>query len=85
MSSEKASDKSGIPAETPAREAPTSDINVLKARLQRDPRFNPPAPSVWKRVVLLLTIVVLFYVALKMRMAMFESQPQQPPVVHATR
>lgn len=69
--------------DAPKREAPTSDINVLKERLQKDPRFNPPTPSLWKRVALIAAIVVLFYVALKMRMAMV--QPQSAPVVHANR
>ena len=69
--------------EEPVREAPTSDINVLRERLRRDPRFNPPPPSAWKRVALLITIVVLFYVALRMRMALI--RPNEPQVIHANR
>ncbi|TCD63947.1 hypothetical protein EIP91_004757 [Steccherinum ochraceum] len=82
MSSEP-SEKDKLAAEIAARNVPTSDVNVLKERLKRDPRFNPPAPSLWKRVALLITIVALFYIALKMRIGLLQ-QPE-PPVVHAQR
>lgn len=66
------------------REEPSSDINVLRERLSKDPRFNPPTPSLWKRVALLIIILVLFYFAITMRMAMAKSQPE-PVVVTAAR
>ncbi|KAF7303435.1 hypothetical protein MIND_00572100 [Mycena indigotica] len=33
----------------------------------RDPRFDPPAPSPWKRAALLLIIVALFYLAFRLK------------------
>ncbi|EMD37164.1 hypothetical protein CERSUDRAFT_115076 [Gelatoporia subvermispora B] len=78
------SSKKGEPipyAAQPAREEPTSDIHELNERLNRDPRFNPPTPSVWKRVALLVLIVVLFYVGIKMRVNI----AKQSQVVYADR
>ncbi|KAF7789773.1 hypothetical protein EIP86_000719 [Pleurotus ostreatoroseus] len=63
------------------RLAPTSDINELHARLREDPRFNPPAPSPWKRAALLLVIVLLCWLAFRMRKALVVEQE----VVHARR
>ena len=46
---------------------PTSDINELHARLRADPRFNPPTPSLWKRVALLIIVCVLFWLGFHLR------------------
>lgn len=54
---------------------------ALRARLNQDPRFNQPTPSTWKRLVLLLFIVVLFWLALSLRL----QKPSQANVVHANR
>ncbi|KAH8094528.1 hypothetical protein BXZ70DRAFT_362498 [Cristinia sonorae] len=87
MSSEKGPEKT---AETRmeeqakiAREPPTSDVNELRRRLAKDPRFNPPTPSYWKRVALIIVVILLFYVALKMRVALAKSRP--PQVIYANR
>ena len=50
---------------------PTSDVNELHARLASDPRFNPPTPSVWKRIALLVTILLLGYFGYKLRKPLF--------------
>ena len=74
MSSEKSTLK--------ARAQPTSDINELHRRLHEDPRFNPPTPSPWKRLSLIIVVFILFWVA-------YSIKPQKPeakvPVVHANR
>ncbi|KAI0323760.1 hypothetical protein GY45DRAFT_1376082 [Cubamyces sp. BRFM 1775] len=66
-----------------SRDEPTSDIHELHRRLEGDPRFNPPTPSVWKRVALILFMIALLWLGLKLRVA--TSQSQQPKVVHASR
>lgn len=63
------------------REEPTSDVRVLSERLQRDPRFNPPTPSAWKRAALLAFVVVLFYIAYNMRVNL----ARQSQIVYADR
>ncbi|KAF8514008.1 hypothetical protein BU17DRAFT_94886 [Hysterangium stoloniferum] len=52
----------------------------LQERFKRDIRFNPPPPSPWKRVALLLFVVVLFYFALKMRLS-----KEEPQIIYADR
>ncbi|KAK7678585.1 hypothetical protein QCA50_018457 [Cerrena zonata] len=74
MSSEKA-DKT-------TRPEPTSDINVLHQRLREDPRFNPPTPSVWKRISLIIIVLVLFWVAYSIKL---QKPEPKAPVVHANR
>ncbi|OCH84560.1 hypothetical protein OBBRIDRAFT_395844 [Obba rivulosa] len=69
------------PGAQPAHEEPTSDVHVLNERLNRDPRFNPPTPSPWKRIALLAFVVALFYVALKLRVNL----AKQTQVVYADR
>ncbi|KAL6301506.1 hypothetical protein BKA93DRAFT_818936 [Sparassis latifolia] len=68
------------PDDVKGRPEPTNDVHVLSERLSRDPRFNPPTPSVWKRVALLIFVVVLFWLAFSMR-----AQHRKPAVVHAQR
>lgn len=75
MSSEKSAPK--------ARPEPTSDINVLHERLREDPRFNPPTPSVWKRLTLLIIVFILFWVAYSIKP--LKPEPPKPTVVHANR
>lgn len=60
---------------------PTSDINELHARLRADPRFNPPPPSPWKRVALLLMLAVLLWFAFRMRKPIMK----EVEIVHARR
>lgn len=49
---------------------PTSDINELHARFRADPRFNPPTPSVWTRLALILLVFVLLWLGVSMRKEM---------------
>ncbi|KAI0636280.1 hypothetical protein C8Q77DRAFT_1102825 [Trametes polyzona] len=64
-----------------SRDEPTSDIHELHRRLEEDPRFNPPTPSAWKRVALILFMLFLLYFGFKLRATVAE----QPKVVHASR
>lgn len=59
---------------------PTDDVEVLRERLEEDPRFNLPAPSIWKRVALIVFVFFIFWFAINMRMR--QSKPQ---VIHAQR
>ncbi|KIJ48781.1 hypothetical protein M422DRAFT_161909 [Sphaerobolus stellatus SS14] len=52
----------------------------LEERFRRDPRFNVPAPSKWRRIALVLFTVFLFWCALRMRAAR-----QQPEIIYADR
>ncbi|EKM76849.1 hypothetical protein AGABI1DRAFT_115523 [Agaricus bisporus var. burnettii JB137-S8] len=47
-----------------------------------DERFNPPPPSPWKRLALLLFIVFLFYIAFQMRSSI---PSKKAKVVYASR
>ncbi|CAL1715850.1 unnamed protein product [Somion occarium] len=63
---------------------PTSDVNVLHRRLNEDPRFNPPTPSFWKRIALVITVFFLFWVAYSIRTPLY-ARPPKETVVHANR
>ncbi|KAI0256102.1 hypothetical protein BJV78DRAFT_1112551, partial [Lactifluus subvellereus] len=52
-------------------------------QLAQDPRFNPPAPSWWKRTLLILFIVVMFWLYFSLRASMQKGAQSQ--VVHAQR
>ncbi|KAH9948597.1 hypothetical protein B0H21DRAFT_230595 [Amylocystis lapponica] len=67
--------------DTPLHPQPTSDIRKLNEHLNRDPRFNPPTPSFWKRLALVAFVVVLFWFAITLRVQL----ARPPKVVHATR
>ena len=54
----------------------------LQRKTDRDPRFNVPKPSTWKRVSLLVFILALVWLAISLRMAAVK---REPPVVHANR
>ncbi|KAH9933565.1 uncharacterized protein BXZ73DRAFT_46328 [Epithele typhae] len=64
---------------------PTSDIKELQRRLQQDPRFNPPTPSAWKRVALIVFLLCVCWFAVQLRVSMIPRQPEPPQVVHANR
>ncbi|CDO75128.1 hypothetical protein BN946_scf185010.g53 [Trametes cinnabarina] len=66
-----------------SRDEPTSDIHELHRRLEEDPRFNPPTPSAWKRVALILFMIACLWIGFKLRTAVVETQ--QPKVIHASR
>ena len=66
------------------RQEPTSDLRELHRRLEQDPRFNPPTPSVWKRIALIVFLVMLLWLGLKLRLNAIE-QTAEPKVVHAQR
>lgn len=52
-------------------------------RLAQDPRFNPPTPSWWKRALLILFIIVMFWLSLSLRASM--QKGAQSPIIHAHR
>ncbi|KAJ8592589.1 hypothetical protein M405DRAFT_733000 [Rhizopogon salebrosus TDB-379] len=49
-------------------------------QLHADPRFNRPAPSLWKRVALLLVVAFLFWAAFQLK-----PQRSEPKIIHAER
>lgn len=49
-------------------------------QLYADPRFNRPAPSLWKRISLLLVTAFLFWAAFQL-----QSPRSQPKIIHAER
>jgi len=61
-------------------EAGETEIQSQMKQLQADPRFNRPAPSIWKRIALLLAVGFLFWAALQLK-----PQKSQPKVIHADR
>ncbi|THH17882.1 hypothetical protein EW146_g3019 [Bondarzewia mesenterica] len=62
---------------------PQSDENEETTSEQaiRDPRFDQPTPSAWKRAGILFLIAFLFWLAYWLRTPHY----QPPKVVHATR
>jgi len=62
-----------------AREAERT--RELQRQTDRDPRFNVPPPSIWKRVALLLFVGLLFWLSFYVKL----SKPEKPKIVHATR
>lgn len=64
------------PAETEGDPQLQSQLKQLDA----DPRFNHPAPSLWKRVALLLVTAFLFWAAFQL-----QSPISQPKTIHADR
>ncbi|KAI0319163.1 hypothetical protein OF83DRAFT_1170433 [Amylostereum chailletii] len=68
--------------ETTAEELERRRLAQLAAR---DPRFNPPPPATWKRVALLIFIVVLFFLSFSLRASRHPKPKQAPEVVYADR
>ncbi|KDQ49646.1 hypothetical protein JAAARDRAFT_143089 [Jaapia argillacea MUCL 33604] len=60
---------------------PSATPAVLHDKLKQDPRFNPPTPSVWTRLLLLFFVVFLFWLGYQLR---FQKGPEDR-VVHAQR
>ncbi|KAF8274528.1 hypothetical protein EI94DRAFT_1825508 [Lactarius quietus] len=52
-------------------------------QLAQDPRFNPPTPSWWKRALLILFIISMFWLYFSMRASMQRGSRSQ--VVHSHR
>jgi hypothetical protein len=59
-----------------------AQLREQERALAADPRFNPEAPSVWKRVALILFLIFMFWLAVRMRLAQV---PSQANVVYADR
>lgn len=62
-----------------------SDVRELQRMLHADPRFNRPAPATWKRVALIIGMLLLFWLGITMRRALFAPLFNQPQVIHAQR
>ncbi|KAI0788247.1 hypothetical protein C8Q74DRAFT_1256895 [Fomes fomentarius] len=69
----------------PVRQEPTSDVRELHRRLAQDPRFNPPTPSPWKRLALIVFLFILLWAGLKLRLNALDYGAEEAKVVHATR
>ncbi len=52
-------------------------------QLSQDPRFNPPTPAWWKRALLILFIVFMFWLYFSLRASMHGGAQSQ--VIHAHR
>ncbi|RPD54840.1 hypothetical protein L226DRAFT_470955 [Lentinus tigrinus ALCF2SS1-7] len=65
------------------RQEPTSDVRELHRRLAQDPRFNPPTPSAWKRIALIVFLFVLLWGGYKLRLNAIQQTGEK--VVHAQR
>ena len=48
----------------------SEQVRELHRMLHADPRFNPPPPATWKRVALLILVIVLFWLGFTMRRAL---------------
>jgi hypothetical protein len=55
---------------------------IAASAVDSDPRFNPPPPSPWKRLALILLIGVLFYFGFQMRAGL---QNKKLNVIYASR
>ncbi|KAH9961350.1 hypothetical protein BC827DRAFT_1103660, partial [Russula dissimulans] len=51
--------------------------------LKQDPRFSPPSPPWWKRALLIVFIVFLFWLSFSLRASV--QKEAEPQVVHAHR
>lgn len=49
-------------------------------QLMQDPRFNPPTPPWWKRALIVLFIIAMFWLYFSLRASMEDSK-----IVHAHR
>ncbi|KAH8990489.1 hypothetical protein EDB92DRAFT_1775181, partial [Lactarius akahatsu] len=52
-------------------------------QLAQDPRFNPPIPSWWKRALLILFIIVMFWLSFSLRASMHRGA--RSDVVHCSQ
>ncbi|KAH9991838.1 hypothetical protein BJV77DRAFT_919163, partial [Russula vinacea] len=52
-------------------------------QLAQDPRFNPPTPSWWKRALVILAIVALFWLYFSLRASMQRGAEEE--IIHAQR
>jgi hypothetical protein len=64
-----------------------AELREQEVALASDPRFEREAPSAWKRVALLVFIVLMFWVAIRMRMDGEQQKPvnAEPEVIYASR
>ena len=52
-------------------------------QLAQDPRFNPPTPSWWKRALVILSIVAMFWLYFSLRASMQRGAEEE--IIHAHR
>ncbi|KAN0133965.1 hypothetical protein V8E53_008183 [Lactarius tabidus] len=73
-----------LPSDDYDDERPTSRPGHVAEHIQlaQDPRFNPPTPPWWKRALLILFIISMFWLYFSMRASMQKGKPQ---VLHSHR
>lgn len=74
-----------LPSDDSDEERPTNSRRHIAEHIQlaQDPRFNPPIPSWWKRALLILFIIVMFWLSFSLRASMHRGA--RSDVVHAHR
>jgi hypothetical protein len=53
-----------------------AELREQEQALARDPRFEREAPSLWKRVALLAFVMLLFWMAARMRLSAIPHTPE---------
>jgi hypothetical protein len=74
-----------LPSDDYDEERPSTRRRHIAEHIQlaQDPRFNPPTPSWWKRALLILFIISLFWLYFSMRASMYKGARSQ--VIHSHR
>jgi hypothetical protein len=74
-----------LPSDDYDDERPTNRPAHVAEHLQlaQDPRFNPPTPSWWKRAMLILFIIFMFWLYFSMQASMRKGTKSQ--VIHSNR
>jgi hypothetical protein len=73
-----------LPADAEKRALYAAEVRAQERALAADPRFARAPPSAWKRGALLLFVAALFWMAVRMRMAL-ATQQRVPEVEFAAR
>jgi len=54
-------------------------------QLSQDPRFSPPTPAWWKRALVILFIISMFWLYFSLRASMQRGAEEDPQTIHALR
>jgi hypothetical protein len=73
-----------IPTDEEKRRIYIAQLREQERALAQDPRFERPAPSAWKRAALIAFVVVMFWMAISMRLSIHKAKPK-PEVIYANR